>query len=167
VNPFQLLEQAGRLTRSRTTDTQPADFRRAVSAAYYALFHLVTQDAAGRLTASAALRPLVARKFEHGQLKQVSIQFSGEKLQPKSPLAVLVPSIPADLRSVAAALHDLQGQRHQADYDSRPEADFTRTDAISSVARARVAFEAWARVREQPEAEVFLFAILFRDLGSR
>ncbi len=166
MNPHQLLAHAGRLARSRNRDSQQADFRRAVSAAYYALFHLLTQDAAGRLTRREDLRPLVARKFDHGQVKQTCVQFARWQKPPDSPFGRAVPFVPDDLRTVADTLQELQAARHRADYDPRAEADFDRGAAFEWVDLGRTAFDAWERVRTDPAAEAFLLAMLFRDLGK-
>lgn len=42
-----------------------ADLRRGVSTAYYALFHLLIHEGTSRLVTVAALRPRVARAFDH------------------------------------------------------------------------------------------------------
>jgi hypothetical protein len=167
VNPPQLLAHAGRLARSRNSDSRQADYRRAVSAAYYAVFHLLTQDASRRFTGRADLQPMVARKFDHGQVKQVCIQFAGWRRAPDTPFGRVVQSVPDDLKTVAEAVEKLQTARHLADYDPRPEADFVRSAASGWVQRARSAFEAWGRVRTDPAAEAFLLALLFRDFGTR
>jgi hypothetical protein len=167
VNPHQLLTHAGRLARSRNRDSLQADLRRAVSAAYYALFHLLTQDASRRFTGRADLQPLVARKFDHGQVKQTAVQFARWREPPNTPFGRAVPLVPDDLRAVADAIQELQPARHQADYDPRPEADFTRGAVLEWVVMARSAFEAWERVRSDAAADAFLLALLFRDFGTR
>ncbi|MDQ2802961.1 MAG: hypothetical protein M3Y41_09870 [Pseudomonadota bacterium] len=47
--------------------------RRAVSAAYYALFHLFTEDGADRIAhgSSGVVRARVARAYEHAQMRRV------------------------------------------------------------------------------------------------
>lgn len=142
-----------------------------MSAAYYALFHLLIQDAAGRLTKWPGLQPLVARKFDHGQMKQASIQFGAKKqsASPSGPLpssfSQLAGVVPTDLKLVAETFQDLYDKRQRADYDPRTDADFTRSEALEAVGRARTAFAAWANTRDELTAEAYLLAMLFRDSG--
>jgi hypothetical protein len=55
-----------------------ADLRRAVSAAYYALFHLLTSEAAGNWR-NIHQQARFARMFEHGRMKNASSKVSGQK----------------------------------------------------------------------------------------
>jgi uncharacterized protein (UPF0332 family) len=171
MNPHQLLAHAGRIAKSRNRETQPADLRRAVSAAYYAIFHLLIQDAAARFTSRPELRPLLARKFDHGPMRQASIQYAGKK-QTKpveghlpASFSELVGEPPHDLKTVAEVFQQLYDNRQRADYDSRAGADFNRVAALGWVNQAVVAFQAWARVRDTSAAEAYLLAMLLRDSG--
>ena len=62
--PDHLLEQARLLANLDKKRPRQASLRRAVSTAYYALFHLLT-DAAVRNWKKARQRALLARAFEH------------------------------------------------------------------------------------------------------
>src|SRR4051812_38005464 len=46
-----------------------ANLRRGVSTAYYALYHLLVGEAMTRIVADPALRPRVARSFDHTKMK--------------------------------------------------------------------------------------------------
>jgi hypothetical protein len=63
-----LLEQAGHLAKREPKKPRQASLRRAISAAYYALFHLLV-DQAGRLMVSGSqridLRYRLQRAFRH------------------------------------------------------------------------------------------------------
>jgi hypothetical protein len=63
-----LLEQAYHLA-NREPENQ-ANLRRAVSTAYYALFHLLIDEAVGNW-GIARQRSILARTFEHGKMKSV------------------------------------------------------------------------------------------------
>ena len=115
MNPQHLLEQAERLASAGVGRPRQTDLRRAVSAAYYALFHLLTQDGAQRLTRRAEFRPLVARKYEHGLMRDVSDRVAKNQLE--EGFRSLLPSWPDDVRQVASAIAELQGKRHRAEYD--------------------------------------------------
>jgi len=47
--------------------------RRAISAAYYSLFHLLNDDGAKRIKTSATLQPYVARSFQHASVQDAAI----------------------------------------------------------------------------------------------
>lgn len=162
MNPQHLLEQVEAMAGVAGRPRQ-ADLRRAVSTAYYALFHLLTQAGAARVTRTASLRPLVCRSFEHQAMKSASRMFVDGKLNPV--LQSLLRTVPDDLAMVAKALYDLQEARHRADYDTRGEMNFTRQDVSEYVRRTREAFDAWERVRTDPAAEIYLLAMLFPRLG--
>ena len=53
-----LLDQAGVLVRLEPRKPRQASLRRAVSAAYYALFHLLSEEAANMVVKDASLRLL-------------------------------------------------------------------------------------------------------------
>ena len=116
---------------------------------------------------SAAYQPVIARAFNHGDMKQVSQLFARGQL-PGS-LAGLAQStqIPPDLVVVASAFVDLQQARHTADYDLSPRSALTRSTAQARVRQARQAFAAWDRVRAEPAAEVYLIAMLLHQKLGR
>ena len=80
-----LLAQAKLLATKEKSRPKQASLRRSVSAAYYALFHLLVEAAARRLVSGTDRQPLrncLARAFDHGVMKSLS-----------APLAPLRPCI--------------------------------------------------------------------------
>ena len=66
--PRDLLAQARLLAEKEPRRPKQASLRRAVSAAYYALFHLLVDEASRRLVGGSnrtALRSSLARAFDH------------------------------------------------------------------------------------------------------
>ena len=88
---LDLLEQARHLSRREPRRPRQVSLRRAISAAYYALFHLMIQEATGILVARPELRTKFARAFEHGEMKAVSRAFANP--QPAQ-LAALTGGVP-------------------------------------------------------------------------
>lgn len=164
-----LIEQARHLARREPRRPRQASLRRAVSAAYYALFHLLTEAAArefirGRDTASAAQRAIVRRAFTHSGLRKTCASWWGSEQHGHVPDgwrdAVGADDVTADLQFVADSLVEVQQARHVADYDvSRA---FSREDALDLVQRTEHAFQAWERVTAggRPERRAFLLALL-------
>lgn len=170
----ELLAQAQFLLRREPRRPKQASLRRAVSAAYYSLFHLLVEDAARAMfggPGAADLRTVVCRAFQHATMKKAAKGFGGGNLaEPwKSLLATPSPQV----QLVAGTFVDLQQERHQADYDlGRP---LTRTEATDLVERVEAATAAWKSVRKVAhgsksysfEAKVFLAALLVHDWVSR
>jgi hypothetical protein len=113
-----LLAQARALAKNEPKKPKQASLRRAISAAYYALFHLLTEEAANAMCAgskSADLRMIVRRAFEHTAMKNAAKGFgAGNPAEVWKPL-LAAPS--PDLQRVARSFVDLQEARAQADYD--------------------------------------------------
>lgn len=131
MKPADLVAHAERLEAAAKRKPHQADLRRAVIAAYYALFHAVAAAAADTLigtTVSHRAGPIwsrVYRSLEHG--------FAKAQCQVKVPAS----QIPASLRDVADAFVQLQELRHEADYD--PKASFLRSDVVAHIRLARTA----------------------------
>jgi uncharacterized protein (UPF0332 family) len=145
--PFSddLLKQAADLARKERTRPRQASLRRAVSTAYYAVFHLLIHDAVRHWTPSRQ-RDILAREFEHGAMRKAI-----ERTR-----ASLIP----DLKIVGVAFVELQQSRHLADYDNSKT--WTRTQVLTEISKARTAIRVWRMVRTTPAAEDFLLSLLCR-----
>jgi hypothetical protein len=156
-----LLEQAGHLARREPNRPRQASLRRAVSAAYYAVFHLLASEGAKLLgsTRPIGLRAQVQRGFAHRDMREVCRQFvAGSPAAPTRAL-ITIP-IESQLRSVCEVFLMLQDARHKADYDVIQA--FDRLDALSLIEAAQTAFANWRAIRSTPNASVFLTALLLQ-----
>ena len=150
-----LLTVAGRLANPAREDPQQASFRRSISTAYYALFHLLVQEATHSWNGSASARVGLERKFEHKTMKDVSnavLRSSWRGWSTPSPVA------PAELQVVAKVFVDLQEARQQADYDNARTWQSTDVEAI--VTEAQTAFANWSTIRTPPAASEYLLSLL-------
>jgi uncharacterized protein (UPF0332 family) len=143
--------------------------RRAISSAYYALFHeLVSGSATQVLPADAGrdeARWTITRWYQHGDVRQVSEWVSALASDGRGapePITALFggsaapEQIPADLLFVAESFIILHGARQRADYDHALEV--TRELAVALVDRAAGAISTW---REMPGGyHVDLFRML-------
>ncbi len=154
-----LLEQALHLATRESKRPRQASLRRAISSAYYGLFHLLIGEATRVLAPAqpAALRIQLRRAFDHGAMKTVCRQFSARK-PAASTAALLAAPIEDELVVVARTFVVLQEERHLADYDTGTI--FFRAGVEQSVGDVREAFGKWAVVRPRPNATVFLAALL-------
>ena len=121
MNPLDLIETARRLTESGAAQPTQADLRRAVSTAYYALFHCLAGAAADLLTGSE--RNLewhqVYRALEHGKAKRACRQQGALR------------AFPTEIHSFAETFVDLQGARHEADYAL--EGQYLKPDVLAII----------------------------------
>ncbi len=139
--------------------TDDVCLRRAVSASYYALFHLINEDAvrilAPNVTTETSYR--IQRWFEHAKMKEICGRFLKEKLE--QPLSGLIgDSASAHLQTVCRNFITLQDARHAADYDQGYAID--RTEALKHFASAVYAVAAWNRIKETGEANIFILSLL-------
>ena len=156
-----LLRQARQLALKEPRRPLQASLRRAISASYYALFHLLVEEATMRKFSGrdrAALRGCLGRAFVHADMKRVAQQFSEGGVSPKLGPGMNGPAVQPELAGVAATFVNLQQARHEADYDTIRR--FTRPDVIDLVDRAEQAFRDWNTVRRSVQADVFLTGLL-------
>ena len=156
-----LLRQSRTLALIDPRRPQQANLRRSISAAYYALFHLLTDEASRRMMRGADRamhRNTLRRAFSHGEMRTASRAF----VSPNPPAWLTVTGVrpSAEVRIVAGAFESLQEIRHDADYDHG--VSFTRSSALEAVDRAEEAFAAWDTIHGQPDADLFLIALLVR-----
>lgn len=153
-----LLHQARRLARLDPRRPRQANLRRAISSAYYGLFHFLTDRACrmmlGTQVPQTAYRQVIARGFDHATMKEACRSFSGGNLPasilPRLPAGFAVPT---GLRRVARAFIELQEQRHLADYDLTE--NFTRDEVLSIVQQAERALTEFNNVGD-PTKKFFL-----------
>jgi uncharacterized protein (UPF0332 family) len=159
--PKDLLQQASHLATRERRRPRQASLRRAVSAAYYALFHLLVEEATARLVTGsdrAALRTVLGRAFAHAAMKDAAEGFARNNVSAKLLPALSGTPVQRELASVAAAFVELQQARHEADYDTARR--FTRQECLDLVDRAMQAFADWRVVRQTVPADTFLVALL-------
>ena len=151
-----LLELADRLAKPSFTDLEQASLRRAVSTAYYALFHLLVGEFAQLWQGgSANSRFRLERVLEHALMKEVAQSFSQKEWTDWSGERV---KVPVELREVAKAFVSLQQARHDADYNSR--IIWAPLEAQAKVQQVTLAFHQWKAVRTHPLAQDFLLSLL-------
>ena len=147
-----LLKQAFYLLNKEPKTPTQARLRRSVSTAYYALFHLLIQDASANWSRDDT-RDFLARAFEHRTMKEASTRTENQAYDSSVP-----PQVVARLRSVARAFRELQFQRHLADYSNATKWD--RVKASSKVNQAKTAFGDWKAIRNEYVAQRYLVSLL-------
>lgn len=161
-----LLEQAIRLAELDPQKPRQANLRRAVSAAYYGLFHSLV-DAACRVILGSqhsqiAYRQVLGRAFTHGAMKQACVSFYGGAL--KAGAAKGLPATfvaPVEVRTIARTFVDLQQRRQLADYDLTER--FTRSDVLGLIEQAETAIRKFEQAPVSIERKFFLACLLAWD----
>ena len=145
-----LLEQAEFLCNREPGNPRQASLRRAVSTAYFALFHLLIDEAVGNWSV-ARQRSVLARTFDHAKMKNVCESYITSFYRVGSPPAGV------QLKDVAQTFGTLQQQRHIADYDNGFL--WRRTDAAARIDLAGAAFADWRAIRGADEAQDYLLTL--------
>jgi len=160
-----LIEQARHLASRTPRSPSQADLRRAASAAYYALFHFLIDEACRYLLGSSgkdrALRATLARVFAHGEMAEASKFFRAGKGTLPAGLAPYVVAIPKGLSTIAEVFTDAQGIRHRADYDVG--ASFLTGDVAVLIDRVEGAISGWDQIRNEPSARLYLLSLLIYE----
>jgi len=159
--PTDLLEQARHLANREPKRPKQASLRRAVSTAYYALFHLLSIETAKNWSRPAE-RFAFARMLDHGPMAKVcettrndlSKHFNSRPA-PGRNLDVL-----QHLHLIANTFAEMLEHRHTADYNG--EKIWSRTDVLQEIASVEAAFRSWEEIRDEPEAQNFLLRLLLR-----
>lgn len=188
IRPDRLIIQAKALAgygagRGRPS---PTNHRRAVSAAYYALFHALIAAAVERVLppdiASDADRHRAARWVQHDDIKQAAswvtacAAVTAPTSTPPSRTGAKhgvwelfstpatggrLGDVPTSLRRIARAFVDLQDARHTADYDHL--ASFPKATTQRHVAAAENALTLLAAHAQDLHVQRFLALVLFRS----
>lgn len=151
-----LLGQALLLVHKEPRNPKQASLRRAVSTAYYALFHLLISEAVANWN-RVNLRSALGRAFDHAPMKAASnriqkpseFSFTGED-----------PGVVAALKAVVKTFAQLQEKRHIADYDNTTF--WTRTEALAQVKSAQQAFATWGPIRHEQIAQAYLVSLVVK-----
>lgn len=160
--PEDLLEQARHLARRESKRPRQASLRRAVSTAYYALFHLLITETT-RNWKRPAERFTLARMFDHAYMARACATkrdlLSAHFNTHPAPSEQL--DIQKHLYFVAETFVRLLQDRHTADYDSSRK--WTRTGTLEKIASAETAFQSWKAIRKGAEAQNFLVTLLLKE----
>lgn len=130
---------------------QQAQLRKAISAAYYAMFHVLAQSNADMLNGvSPRFRRLPAwtqiyRALDHGFARsQISRDLT---------------TFASEIADFGTTFVSLQEERHRADYD--PNAEFVRFDTLRLIDRAEAAIIAF-EATDATERKALAAHVLFR-----
>jgi hypothetical protein len=162
-----LIEQAKFLVKREPRRPRQASLRRAVSAAYHSLFHLLTLEASRLFVKDEDMIGMIVRSYEHKSLLKIAKSFANEDFPRKLNPAKATLRDPKrravfdKLKDVAQSFVDLQQARHDADYNLRK--NWTRGESKDKAEQAEKAAEAWQEIRNDDFARIFLGCFLVWD----
>jgi uncharacterized protein (UPF0332 family) len=162
--PFanDLLEQSRHLANREPKRPKQASLRRAVSTAYYALFHLLITETTKNWKRPAE-RFTLARVFEHTLMGKVC---AAKRDELNAHFKTRPPASPQlevfkHLHVVTETFVQMLQHRHTADYDSSTK--WTRTDTLEKIESVEAAFVSWRAIRAEHDAQNFLVTLLLRE----
>ena len=131
MDPQHLLQIATDLAEANTGRPRRADLCRAVSTAYYAMFHSLARTCADRLAGragTAGKRPMWRRVYRAPEHRQAKTRCEN------------VPSwFPDGVRQFGQTFAELQSKRHFADYD--PDRPVRKSEVTVAINEARAAID--------------------------
>lgn len=142
IRPERLLDQAETLIADGTARAPEENLRRAISAAYYALFHQCLAAAADVLLGEAARAPdlygLAYRSVDHRRLRDLCTEYTRPQRSKRYAKHLTPGDLDQDLVAYAVRVLDLYESRASADYD--PTWTVSAEDASAALDVARSAF---------------------------
>ena len=145
--------------RAKSGPTSQTSLRRAISTAYYALFHHIVSSAADALVGRRYRRSpryaMIYRAFEHRRMREVSGLLDRAILKEKANAALGMVAPSSDIRDVAATFSNLQEQRHWADYD--PLGKVSRSEVRDLIEQAELAMRALDHIPSNDRKNLLVF----------
>lgn len=136
--------------------TTQLTLRRAVSAAYYAVFHFLISEATANW-GNASLRTALGRAYDHSTMKTASNRILDKE---KFPFVGEDATVVKNLRFVAQTFSLLQDARHFADYNLTQDLD--AAEALAQVKSAESIFSTWPSIRGQQIAQAYRVSLLVK-----
>ena len=170
-----LFAQAEALARLDPRKPKQVNLRRAISSAYYAVFHYLIDESCriqfGASHAQTPYRNVLARAFAHNVMKAACAGFSGGTLK-----TAVIKGLPRDpggnypiqdaIQEIAAAFAEMQEKRNLADYDRSER--FKRSDVFMLIEDARKAVSKFTLLPMSDDKRFFLACLwAWKDLANR
>jgi hypothetical protein len=163
LDPEHFLAQAERLIVPPVGRPRQVDLRRAISNAYYCVFHAILGASAdhfvGRSKGSTPQYTLVYRSVDHGSLRSLCAELKNRRLTQKIASHAPESGFDPDIQALAKFVLELQEKRIAADYD--PGIRVKALDARLAVEAARTALRHLDQAGVASR-EAFLSLLIFR-----
>jgi uncharacterized protein (UPF0332 family) len=159
-----LIEQGNHLINRDERRPKQANLRRAVSSAYYAIFHEVNEKAVRHITsgqvANTPIGQRIRRTVSHKAMKDAASWFSNQPTKAVQYMRGTGAQVNTDLAFVCDIIIELQGERHRADYDlATPVVKLEAKRLVADAERAIQRFRLIAA--DDTDRSIFLLGCLF------
>ena len=170
-----LFSQAETLAKLDAKKPKQANLRRAVSSAYYAVFHYLVHEACsvqiGTQHGQAPYRHALGRAFTHSVMKLACTSFAGGTLKDS-----VIKGLPRDaagnypiqkaIQDIASTFAELQEKRHLADYDRTER--FKRSDVLTLIEEAKTFVATFSELAPSDDKKFFLACLwAWKELTNR
>lgn len=155
-----LLEQARHLAKRERRRPRQASLRRSISAAYYAVFHLLVHEGSSLLASGTGvprLKRMFTRGFHHEEMKTVSQAVARRQWPGKIAANIGTEPISDNLAMIAERFVEFQEYRHDADYDIMQR--YSRGEVDAMLDQVQQIFDIWSNIRKDPATRIFLAAL--------
>lgn len=168
LNPQHLLDQAQLLGSARNSRRpRQVDIRRAISASYYAVFHLVltaiADEFVGKTQRNELRYVLVYRNLDHRTFRLICEEVAKPTVPQRLQKYLPAGGLERNLRSFSDIAVRLQALRHDADYD--PSSLHSSVDALFAQYLARTALSKFT-LADPTHRKAFLTLLAFPPRGS-
>ena len=171
-----LLQQAESLARLDPRGApRQATLRRAVSSAYYAIFHYLVDESCraimGTQHSQQGYRHALARSFVHTTMKSACGSFGGGQLPdtivkslPKDPKGKY--TVAAAIQNISSLFKEVQLKRYLADYDLSER--FQRFEVLALIQQVEQHIQEFSAVPQSNDRQFFLICPLtWKELANR
>lgn len=139
-----------------------AQLRRAVSTAYYAVFHTTLRAAADRFVGpnqvASPAYSILYRGFDHGNMQKVCEELRKSTLKSQYSRTLGRTAVSPDMQAFAEAFPELLTMRHLADYD--PSTPFLPSDMAAFIQLSQDAIDAFHRAPPAGRADVLALLMM-------
>lgn len=142
-----LLEDARDLATRGAAEERQSSMRRAVSTAYYAVFHLLVEDFVGDWPFEGQ-RARLGRMFDHRKMRDAGFT-PNDKQNPTATEAAIV--------DIKTAFGQLQANRNRADYDL--SWNIVASNVTDAITLAEGTFAKWRSIRTEDVARHHLLSM--------
>ena len=125
MRPLDLVKTSRDLARVSRGRPREANLRRAVSTAYYAMFHCLAESCANLLVGGQG-----SERSQHAW-NQAYRALDHRHARDRCTRRNVISHFPNEIQNFARLFVDMQGKRHSADY--APDATFTMPDVIQDI----------------------------------
>jgi uncharacterized protein (UPF0332 family) len=162
IDPSKLVATARILNSdqgSRPPETEA--IRRAVSTAYYALFHKVLQEGAERFVGSndtSVAFETIYRGFDHSQINRVFVAIDKQSLSDAYKKRLRRTAVSQDIRDFAAVFVPMQELRHLADYS--PLMQISQAEATQLIDNVEAALQTFSNADPAEKADLLALMLV-------